>query len=68
MTVTNEQWLDLITILYPKVEDALAQGCWPAPEVPVNVNTKEMGKLQLTDAQENAIVAFLKTLSDGYQQ
>jgi cytochrome c peroxidase len=51
---------------FTPVEDAIAQGCWPAPEVPVNVNTKELGNLQLTDAQEDAIVAFLKTLSDGY--
>jgi cytochrome c peroxidase len=47
--------------------DALAQDCWPAPEVPVNVNTDELGNLHLTDDQEDAIVAFLKTLSDGYQ-
>ena len=48
------------------IEDALAQGCWPVPEVPVNVNTKELGNLHLTRAQEDAIVAFMKTLSDGY--
>ncbi len=47
-------------------EDALAQDCWPVPEVPVNVNTKELGDLHLTRAQEDAIVAFMKTLSDGY--
>jgi cytochrome c peroxidase len=51
---------------FTRVEDALAQGCWPAAEVPVNVNTKELGNLHLTDAQEDAIVAFLRTLSDGY--
>lgn len=51
---------------FTPVEDAMAQGCWPAPEVPVNVNTKELGNLHLTDAQEDAIVAFLKTLSDGF--
>ncbi len=45
---------------------ALAQGCWPAPEVSVNVNTSELGDLGLSDADENAIVAFLKTLSDGF--
>jgi cytochrome c peroxidase len=49
------------------VEDALDQGCWPEAEVPVNVNTKELGKLNLTNAQEDAIVAFLRTLSDGYE-
>ena len=51
---------------FTRVEDALAQGCWPQAEVPVNVNTKELGRLNLTRAQEEAIVAFLKTLSDGY--
>jgi cytochrome c peroxidase len=51
---------------FTRVEDALAQDCWPAPEVPVNVNTKELGNLNLTDAQEDAIVAFMRTLSDGY--
>ena len=47
--------------------DAIAQDCWPAPEVPYNVNDKELGRLRLTAAQEAAIVAFLKTLSDGYE-
>jgi cytochrome c peroxidase len=47
--------------------DALAQNCWPAPEVPVNVNSQELGNLHLTEDQEEAIVTFLKTLSDGYQ-
>jgi cytochrome c peroxidase len=39
---------------------------WPEPEVEDNVNTAELGDLKLTDAEENAIVAFLKTLTDGY--
>ena len=47
--------------------EAMAQGCWPEPEVAANVNTKELGNLHLTEAQEDAIVAFLKTLSDGYE-
>jgi cytochrome c peroxidase len=46
--------------------DALAQNCWPVPEVPANVNHDELGNLHLTEDQEDAIVAFLKTLSDGY--
>jgi len=45
---------------------ALAANCWPAPEVAENVNTAELGNLGLTYAEEQAIVAFLKTLSDGY--
>jgi len=38
---------------------------WPAPEVSANINTN-VGNMGLTDAEEDAIVAFLKTLSDGY--
>jgi len=47
--------------------DALAQRCWPAPEVAENVNRDELGDLGLTPEEEDAIVAFLTTLSDGYQ-
>ena len=47
--------------------EALAADCWPAPEVAENVNTDELGNLGLTPEEEAAIVAFLKTLSDGYQ-
>lgn len=46
--------------------DAMAQGCWPEPEVAANVNTNELGDLNLSDEAEDAIVAFLKTLSDGF--
>ena len=45
---------------------ALAANCWPAPEVAENVNTAELGDLGLTYDEEQAIVAFLQTLSDGY--
>jgi len=41
--------------------------CWPAPEVAINVNVAELGNLGLTAAEEAALVAFMKTLSDGYQ-
>jgi cytochrome c peroxidase len=40
--------------------------CWPAPEVSQNVNDSELGDLGLTEAEEAAIVAFLRTLSDGF--
>ncbi len=40
---------------------------WPAPEVNMNVNTEELGDLGLTDGQEDAIVAFMETLTDGYE-
>ena len=43
---------------------ALAAGCWPAPEVSDNVNSDELGDLGLSAEDEAAIVAFLKTLTD----
>lgn len=39
--------------------------CWPAAEVPQNQDMT-VGNLGLTDEEENQIVAFLETLSDGY--
>lgn len=39
--------------------------CWPAAEVPQNQDMT-IGKLGLTDTEENEIVAFLETLTDGY--
>lgn len=50
--------------LYTESE-ALAADCWPSPEVAENVNTTELGNLGLTDEEENAIVAFLNTLTDS---
>jgi cytochrome c peroxidase len=42
------------------------EDCWPAAEFPATVNHDELGDLGLSPAEEDAIVAFLKTLSDGY--
>src|SRR6201998_2223446 len=39
--------------------------CWPMKEVPNNLDTTT-GMLGLTDTEENQIVAFLETLTDGY--
>ncbi len=39
--------------------------CWPTPEVPNNIDMTS-GNLGLTDEEENQIVAFLQTLSDGF--
>src|SRR5258708_3236471 len=41
--------------------------CWPPPEVPQNMDTT-IGNLGLTNEQEDQLVAFLKTLTDGYKQ
>ncbi len=41
--------------------------CWPDPEVDnANVNISQVGDLLLTPQEEADIVAFLKTLTDGY--
>jgi cytochrome c peroxidase len=40
--------------------------CWPAPENMANLNKGQLGNLGLTDAEEAAVVAFLKTLTDAY--
>ncbi len=47
-------------------EVALANDCWPEPEVAENVNTDELGDLGLTDEEEDALVAFMLAMSDGY--
>lgn len=52
----------------PTLDDpGFGTSCWPAPEVAENVNREELGNLGLSAADEAAIVAFLRTLSDGYQ-
>jgi cytochrome c peroxidase len=40
--------------------------CWPPPEVADNLNSNLVGNLQLSDSEEDDLVAFLRTLSDGY--
>jgi cytochrome c peroxidase len=40
---------------------------WPAPEVAGNVNSDELGNLGLSSEEEDAIVAFMGTLSDGFK-
>ena len=40
--------------------------CWPAPENSGTMNRKQLGDLKLSDKQEDLLVTFLKTLTDGY--
>ena len=42
----------------------VASAKWPAPEVSANLNVDEMGNLELTAEEEDAVVVFMKTLSD----
>lgn len=41
---------------------------WPPPEVTENMNREDIGNLGLTGEEEDAIVAFMRTLSDGYRR
>lgn len=41
---------------------------WPDPEVADNVNVDELGNLELTNTELEDLVAFLKTLKDGWKK
>jgi len=49
----------------PAALAAIGEDCWPAPEVRENVNPF-IGDLGLTPEEEQQVVAFLGTLSDGW--
>jgi len=46
--------------------DVASEG-WAVPEIMANVNADELGDLGLTVSEEADIVAFMKTLTDEYQ-
>jgi cytochrome c peroxidase len=48
-------------------EIAVQQGCWPVAEIKENVNKDELGDLKLTEQEVDDIVAFMRTLTDGYE-
>jgi len=49
------------------VPGSLKKGAdWPEPEYADTVNSDELGNLGLSDDDEDAIVEFMKTLSDGW--
>lgn len=47
--------------------EAAAQGCWPRPEVEEGENMDELGKINLSPEETQALLAFLRTLTDGYK-
>jgi cytochrome c peroxidase len=50
------------------VPGAMRRGMnWPVPEYAATVNFDELGNLGLGDKDEDALVEFMKTLSDGYK-
>ena len=40
---------------------------WPGPEVAANVNKQELGDLKLSEQEMDDLIAFMKTLTDGYR-
>jgi hypothetical protein len=40
--------------------------CWPAPETTENINKSKVGNLGLSNEEEDALVAFMQTLTDGF--
>lgn len=53
-----------ITHFY-NTRDVTAEG-WPGPEYPDTVNSDELGNLGLSAEDEDALVKFMKTLTDGW--
>ncbi len=49
---------------YITAEQAIAENCWPAPEVNENLAGFAVGNLRLSADDEAALVAYLKTLTD----
>lgn len=47
-----------------EVDDAIANNCWPAPEIADNFAGFGVGNLGLTPTEEAAVVSYLKTFSD----
>jgi cytochrome c peroxidase len=40
--------------------------CWPAPVSTQNMNRSKVGHLGLSEVEEDAIVSFIQTLTDGF--
>ncbi|MGZ3458017.1 MAG: cytochrome-c peroxidase [Archangium sp.] len=57
---------DVLPLCLPGFSGTPGVDCWPPPEVGLNLNTIELGNLGLSPQEEEALVAFLRTLSDGY--
>ena len=58
--------LEEVVHFYNTRDDSDFRNFWPSPEYGENIQNGWMGNLGLTPHQESAVVAFLKTLSDGF--
>ncbi len=67
---TRDVLNDLFNNGLPCAEGNLDPGfgttCWAAPEIPETMDSSFLGDLNLTDAEEDAIVAFMLTFTDGW--
>jgi len=59
---------DILGTVSDNNDQKFGKSGWPMAEVAENVNHDELGNLGLTEEEEKAIVAFLKTLTDDYQK
>ena len=57
---------DVLGVVPDNLDPGFGIRGWPLPEVQANVNDSELGNLQLTAGEEEALIAYLKTLTDGY--
>ncbi|HET6399865.1 MAG TPA: cytochrome c peroxidase [Candidatus Kapabacteria bacterium] len=60
--------LQQVVHFYNIRDSAMHAGILPPAECPVNVDTTDMGHLGLSTQNEEDIVAFLNTLTDGYKK
>ncbi|MEY4628024.1 MAG: hypothetical protein RLZZ595_350, partial [Bacteroidota bacterium] len=58
--------LEEVVHFYNTRDDSDFRNFWPSPEYGENIQNGWMGNLGLTPYQESAVVAFLKTLTDGF--
>ena len=59
---------DVLPVCGASAAGVIGETCWPPPETRQNINHVETGNLGLTSAEEDDLVAFLETLSDGYHR
>ena len=55
---------DVLDVCADSLDPGFGITCWPTPEVPDNLDSSFVGDLKLTDAEEDAIVAFMLTFTD----
>jgi cytochrome c peroxidase len=58
--------LEQVVDFYNTRDDSKSRGKWARPEYDDNLQKGWLGNLGLTQKEQAALVAFMKTLSDGY--